>query len=60
MSDITANTARRDPGEPSRSSSISSRLTSSRTWGMAKGSMRVLHETRIDLRVLPAASLNIL
>lgn len=57
---MTANTARLPSASPSRSSSISSRLTSSRTWGMAKGSMRVLQETRIDFRVFPAASLNIL
>ena len=57
---MTANTARRSPASPRRSSPISSKLTSSRTCGMAKGSMRVLHDTRMDFSVLPAASLNIL
>ena len=57
---MTAKTARRSQASPSRSSSISSKLTSSRTWGIAKGSMRVLQETRIDFSVFPAASLNIL
>ena len=57
---MTANTARRSPASPSRSSSISSKLTSSRTCGIAKGSMRVLQDTSMDFRVFPAASLNIL
>ena len=57
---MTAKMARRSPSSPRRSSSISSQLTSSRTWGIAKGSMRVLQDTRMDFRVLPAASLNIL
>ena len=58
MSDMTQKTARRAPGSPMRRSDMSSAESRSRISSTASGASRALHETMIDLRVLPAAARN--
>ena len=60
VSDIDANTATFAFASPMWSRAISSKRRGSRISAMSKGFMRTLHEIMMDLRVLPAATLNCL